>query len=355
MKKRLLSLFVLLMFSIGTIFACSSFSWHTEDGLHLLGRTYDMFGDLSGNRITVVAPGYELATSPSGTETTVTMEHGFIGNGILGSTAPIMTDGMNDQGLMGCLLNFPRYGYYNTQEGEGNLDLHPAFFVPYILGTCATLDDVEEAVKHINLTDELIFGAHMSVHYIFSDGSGEAIIIEPDEGGITVHRNTIGVMANAPDYNWQKTNLKNYVAVSNLDTPPLELLGETIQPFGNGTGGSFGLPGGYSSPARFVRMAFMKEFAPKGTDEMDSVTRMFNSFGVVYIPDGILRKSADSTDCEQTLCTSVMCSESLTYYFSPYTDRRVSAVSVPAAIDKAGDGNLMYIDIPAEQDVNRLI
>lgn len=355
MKKRLLSLFVLLMFSIGIIFACSSFSWHTEDGLHLLGRTYDMFGDLSGNRITVVAPGYELATSPSGTETTVTMEHGFIGNGILGSTAPIMTDGMNDQGLMGCLLNFPRYGYYNTQEGEGNLDLHPAFFVPYILGTCATLDEVEEAVKHINLTDELIFGAHMSVHYIFSDGSGEAIIIEPDEGGITVHRNTIGVMANAPDYNWQKTNLKNYVAVSNLDTPPLELLGETIQPFGNGTGGSFGLPGGYSSPARFVRLAFAKQFAPLGKDEVDGVTRMFHTFAVVDIPDGMLRESAETTDAEQSLCTAVMCSESHTYYFAPATNRRISAYNVDNALKAMGDEKIAYYPIPVEDDISYVI
>ena len=170
--KRLLSIFVLVMFSVSTVFACSSFSWHTEDGLHLLGRTYDMFGDLSGNRITVVAPGYELAVSPSGEGGTVTMENGFLGNAIIGAASPIFTDGMNDHGLMGCLLNFPRYGYYNTQKAEGNLDLHPAFFVPYILGTCSTLDEVEEAVKHLNLTDELIFGAHMSVHYIFSDGSG---------------------------------------------------------------------------------------------------------------------------------------------------------------------------------------
>lgn len=353
--KRLLSIFVLVMFSVSIVFACSSFSWHTEDGLHLLGRTYDMFGDLSGNRITVVAPGYELAVSPSGEGGTVTMENGFLGNAIIGAASPIFTDGMNDHGLMGCLLNFPRYGYYNTQKAEGNLDLHPAFFVPYILGTCSTLDEVEEAVKHLNLTDELIFGAHMSVHYIFSDGSGEAIIIEPDEGGITVHRNTIGIMANAPDYNWQKTNLKNYVAVSNLDTPPLDLLGETFQPFGNGTGGSFGLPGGYSSPARFVRLAFAKQFAPLGKNEVDGVTRMFHTFAVVDIPDGMLRESAETTDAEQSLCTAVMCSESHTYYFAPATNRRISAYNVDNALKAMGDETIAYYPIPAEDDISYVI
>lgn len=32
-------------------FGCSSFSWTTEDGRHLLGRTYDRFGDLAANQI----------------------------------------------------------------------------------------------------------------------------------------------------------------------------------------------------------------------------------------------------------------------------------------------------------------
>ena len=38
-------------------FACSSFSWETKDGRHLLGRTYDQFGDLAANRVIGVPPG----------------------------------------------------------------------------------------------------------------------------------------------------------------------------------------------------------------------------------------------------------------------------------------------------------
>ena len=336
-------------------FGCSGFAWHTEDGCHLLGRTYDMFGDLSGNKITVIAPGYELHTSPSGEGETITMKYGFIGNGIQGAPSPIFTDGINEKGLMGTLQNFPGYGYYNTQKSDENTDLHPAFFVPYMLGTCSSVEEVAEAVKHINLTDELIFGAHMSVHYIFSDETGEAIIIEPDEDGITVHRNTIGVMTNAPGYDWQFTNLKNYVAVSNVHTPPRELLGETISAFGNGTGGSFGLPGSYSSPARFVRLAFAKDFAPLGKNEIDGITRMFDTFSVVYVPEGLLRQSADADAYEQTLCTTVMCSESLTYYFSPVTDRRISSYNLDNAISALGDELIGYYEIPAEEDINSVI
>ncbi|MBO8436236.1 MAG: choloylglycine hydrolase family protein [Spirochaetes bacterium] len=354
--KRILAIAALSIAAAASAFGCSGFAWHTEDGCHLLGRTYDMFGDLSGNRITVVAPGYELHASPSGEGGTITMKYGFLGNAIQGAASPIFTDGINEKGLMGTLQNFPGYGHYNTQQMDGNTDLHPAFFVPYMLGTCSSVDEVEEAVKHLNLTDELIFGAHMSVHYIFSDESGEAIIIEPDEDGITVYRDTIGIMTNSPDYNWQVTNLKNYVAVSNVDTPPREILGTTFSAFGNGTGGSFGLPGSYSSPARFVRLAFAKEFAPLGKNELDGITRMFGTFSVVYVPDGMLKESADHEAYERTLCTTAMCAESRTYYFSPAENRRINAYNVNNALAAMAEGEtIAFYPIPIDEDVNYVI
>ncbi len=38
-------------------FGCSSFSWETKDGLHLLGRTYDQFGDLKTNQVIQIPQG----------------------------------------------------------------------------------------------------------------------------------------------------------------------------------------------------------------------------------------------------------------------------------------------------------
>lgn len=314
-----------------------------------------MFGNLDANKISVVGKGYPLSLSPDGSRTAV-VEYGFVSMTVLGTTAsPVFVDGINEKGLMGCLLNFPGYGHFDTNEGPDNLDIYPGSLVGYLLGTCCSVDEVVEAMERINLTDEPVYGKVMSVHYIFSDNTGEAVIIEPVEGGISVHRNTIGVMANSPDYEWQKTNLKNYVGISNVHTPPRTIDGETFSAFGEGTGGMFGLPGGYSSPSRFVRLAFMKEYAPKGKDEIDGVTRMFHSFAVVDIPDGLLKESADHDDYEQTLCTSVMCSESGTYYFSPYTDRRISAIRVQKALELLGDDTIAFYEIPYVQDIRYIV
>ncbi len=335
---------------------CSGFSWKSEDNLHFLGRTYDMFGDLRGNMITLIAEGYELNTSPSGEGEKVRLRYGLIGNAIQGSASPIFTDAINEKGLMGTLQNFPSYGHFDTQKGEGKTAVHPAFFLPYVLGLCSCIDELCEMAGKINLTGELIFNSHMSVHYIFSDESGEAVIIEPDEDGITVHRNTVGVMTNAPGYRWQHDNLKNYVALSPFHTPPRPLLGESVSTFGNGTGGSFGLPGSFSSPDRFVRLAFAKDFSPYGKNEEDAVNRMFSIFSTVTVPDGMLRESAESEECEKTLCTCVMCSESRTYYFSPFENRRISAYSLMNALRLMKDGEKIKLyPLPLVCDIDHIV
>jgi choloylglycine hydrolase len=72
-------------------FGCSSFSWETEDEKHLLGRTYDQFGDLSRNKIAVIPRGYRmrLEINPS-SQSWAVVKYAFVGMAILGQDTPIM-------------------------------------------------------------------------------------------------------------------------------------------------------------------------------------------------------------------------------------------------------------------------
>lgn len=331
---------------------CSSFSWETEDQKHLLGRTYDQFGNLSGNRIAVVPRGFSMKTEiDQSSSSLVSVKYAFAGMAVMGLETPVMVDGLNEKGLMGALLNYPGYAVYDTQKGENHLNIHPGFLVSYLLGQCSTLAQAVEQLSCINLTGEKIFGHEMTVHYIFSDSTGEAVIVEPDAEGIHVHRNTLGVMTNSPDYLWHRTNLRNYVAVSNLHKPPQKIINTEIASFGSGTGGSAGLPGDYSSPSRFVRMAMLKNFAVKGKDEIDGVTKMFHNFASVDIPEGILKADPEHEEYEQTLCISAMCSESLTYYFSTASNRRISAISLEKELKNT---KIRYFDLQEKQDISYL-
>ncbi len=307
-------------------FACSSFSWETKDGRHLLGRTYDQFGDLAANRVIGVPPGAGCSPSLHPEGTAPSGRYAYTGMAVLGFGEPILVDGVNAAGLMGALLHYPEYAVYPKKAEPEKTAVHPGRLLAWLLCRCAGVREAVEAMDAITLVDEPIQGKPLPAHYILSDKTGETLVIEPDAGGVHIHRNTIGVLTNSPDYRWHRTNLRNFVGVTNLPKAPRTIAGHEIREFGERLGGGTGLPGDYSSPSRFVRMAFMKEYAVRGENEVDGVSRMFRTFAMVDIPEGLAKGDPDYEVYEQTLCTSVLCAESGLYYFAPAQNRRISAV-----------------------------
>ena len=327
-------------------FGCSSFSWETKNGLHLLGRTYDQFGDLAANRILSVPQGYPCSPTLHG-EGAIPGAYGFTGMAVLGFGEPILVDGVNSAGLMGALLHYPGYAVYQEWPEKGTTAVHPGRLLAWLLGRCAGVEEAVEELARLTLVDEPIQGKPLPAHYILSDQKGEAAVIEPDEGSLSIHRNTVGVLANSPDYRWHRTNLRNFVGVTNLPKAPRSVAGHEIREFGERLGGGSGLPGDYSSPSRFVRLAFMKEFAVPGKDEVEGVSRMFQAFAPVDIPEGLAKADPDYDVYEQTLCTSVMCAESGVYYFAPAWNRRISAVRLPEP-----ERDIQYFDLGDGQDID---
>ena len=326
---------------------CSSFSWETRDGRHLLGRTYDQFGDLAANRVISVPRGIPCEPGLHAQGGSLPGKYGYTGMAVLGFGEPVVVDGVNQAGLMGALLHYPEYAVYRDAPEPGRRAVHPGRLLAWLLSQYASVDEAAEAMSALTLVDEPIQGKPLPAHYILTGGQGETVIIEPDGDGLKLHRRTIGVLTNSPDYLWQRTNLRTYVGVTNLPKGARHIAGHEIREFGERLGGGFGLPGDYSSPSRFVRLAFMKEFAVRGEDELDGVSRMFRAFAPVDIPEGLAKADPDYAVYEQTLCTSVMCAESGVYYFAPAQNRRISAVRLP------GEGREMqYFDLGNGQDVD---
>ena len=328
-------------------FACSSFSWETKDGRHLLGRTYDQFGDLAANRVIGVPPGAGCSPSLHPEGEAPSGRYAYTGMAVLGFGEPILVEGVKAAGLMGALLHYPEYAVYPKKAEPEKTAVHPGRLLAWLLCRCAGVREAVEAMNAITLVDEPIQGKPLPAHYILSDKTGETLVIEPDAGGVRIHRNTIGVLTNSPDYRWHRTNLRNFVGVTNLPKAPRTIAGHEIREFGERLGGGTGLPGDYSSPSRFVRMAFMKEYAVRGENEVDGVSRMFRTFAMVDIPEGLAKGDPDYEVYEQTLCTSVLCAESGLYYFAPAQNRRISAVRLP----ERGNG-AQYFDLGDSQDID---
>ena len=326
---------------------CTSFSWKTKDNKHLLGRTYDQFGTLSDNKIVIIPKNYIINLENKESSVTCNSKYTLVGMGVMGSQTPIIVDGLNDKGLMGALLYYPDYAKYDTQLTEKSININPGYFITYILSQFSTIEEIASKIKNINLTNEDMFGEKMPLHYIFSDRTGETIIIEPDENGLSVHRNSMGVMTNSPNYNWQKNNLRNYVGITNEPKSPQTIVNFKISEFGEGSG-ALGLPGDYTPVSRFVRIAFLKQFGVLGNNELDGVTKMFNNFAAVTVPEGII-KVLDHEYYEKTLCLTSMCSESLMYYFSLSTNRRIQAINLNA---EKNNIKLKLIDLIEDQDIS---
>ncbi|AEB77446.1 linear amide C-N hydrolase [Clostridium botulinum] len=327
-------------------FDCSSFSWFTKDNKHLLGRTYDEFGDLRKNKIVVIPRNYKINLEINNYNNICYGIYSFVGMAVLGLNTPIFTDGINEKGLMGALLYYPGFAHYNSKSIKNAININPGFFITYILSKCATINEVLIEINNINFINELVFGEEIPVHYIFSDRSGESIIIEPDKRGISVYRNSMGVLTNSPSYFWQIQNLRNYLGITNVPRQPQTVVNYQISQFGEGTGG-LGLPGDYTPVSRFVRLAFLKQFAVQGENEVEGITKMLRNFASVEIPEGII-KDLNKPNYVQTLCTSCMCSESLIYYFKLSCNSRINAINLE---HEKNNKQVKCFNLPLKEDI----
>src|ERR1035438_9464972 len=95
--------------------------------------------------------------------------------------------------------------------------------------------------------------AFVPLHYVLHDAKGNSIVLEWVGGKLNIYDNTVGVMTNSPTYDWQMTNLRNYVSLSPDNAKPVTVNG--VQYAANGQGsGLLGLPGDPTPPSRLVQM-----------------------------------------------------------------------------------------------------
>lgn len=112
------------------------------------------------------------------------------------------------------------------------------------------------------------------VHWRIGEPSGRQVVLEIVGGVPHFYENEVGVLTNAPGFEWQLTNLNNYVNLYPGDASPRKLSGIMLQPTG-GNSGFLGIPGDDTPPSRFVRAAFtglLLPNAPQGLTLYNNVS-----------------------------------------------------------------------------------
>ena len=143
--------------------------------------------------------------------------------------------------------------------------------------------------------------------------------------GLHVYDDPAGVLTNNPPFPQQLFNLNNYMALSPRQ-PENRFSGALgLHCYSRGMG-ALGLPGDLSSASRFVRAAFTRLHSVSGEGEADSVGQFFHILGAVEQQNGCCEVRPG--EYERTIYTSCWNADRGIYYYTTYTNRRISAVEL---------------------------
>ena len=244
----------------------------------------------------------------------------FIGIGTVSRGYPLYYDAANEHGLYMAGLNYVGNAKYHAPK-EGFINIAPYEFIPYILARSKSVEDARRELERINLVD-IPFSRELptaELHFIVADREC-ALTVEPDDGGLSIYENKVGVLSNNPPFPYQLHNLNNYAALTN--EPIINRFPDVVdfREYSRGMG-ALGLPGDLSSESRFVRAAFHKLHHLSSGD----LTDIFHLLSTVAMPHGSL-KLGDSY--EITAYSSAVNLASLTYYYKTYGSTSLCSASL---------------------------
>ena len=266
--------------------ACTGITLTAKDTSHVLARTCEWGGSFLQSRYVIVPRGYaQTAFTPAGTDgMEFTSKYGYVGISVMQDQ--FVTEGLNEKGLSAGLFFFPGYGQYEKYDSALNAStLTDMQLVAWILGSFSTVEEVIAAIGDIHIV--ALSPEMQTVHWRIGDASGRQVVLEIVGGEPEFHENRLGVLTNSPGYEWQMTNLNNYVNLYPGNAQPHKLSdGVTLSSFGAGTGFR-GIPGDVTPPSRFVRAAFYQTTAPQYATGYETVKQTFQILNNFDIPVGI--------------------------------------------------------------------
>ena len=331
-------------------FACTGISLKAADGAAIRGRTLE-FGFPMRSNVLVVPAGREMSgTLPDGGKgLSYTSRYAFVGANALDSGYPRWAQRSGPLGrpllLPGLCRTTPR-----TLENAKHA-IAPQEFGVWVLANFATVDEVKQGVKDIVVVPTPApglgspAGAVAGAHFFIQDRSGKSIVVEPVDGTLKVHDAPLGVMTNAPTYDWHMTNLNNYLSLTVKDIEPAKVGPVTLSAFGSGSG-LHGLPGDFTPPSRFIRAAIYSQAAAPNATDGDAVLAAFHILNQFDIPKGSVQNSAMGKPVDEvTEWTSVADLKNLRWYYRTREDQSIHMVDLKQAVDAAkGEARVIKMD-----------
>lgn len=306
--------------------ACTGISLTAKDGSYVQGRTIEWASGPLRSEYVVIPRGERLFsyTPTGGNGLRFTARYGVVGLSVV--LKEFIAEGINEAGLSAGLFFFPRYGSYEPYDAERNeRTLADLQVVQWMLSQFATIDEVRAAIASVRIVG---LERTSAVHWRIGERSGRQAVLEIVDGVPRFFENPVGVLTNAPGFEWQLTNLDNYVNLYPGSAPDHDLGGFVLRPTGANSG-FLGLPGDATPPSRFVRAAFFRATAPQRATAFDTVQQCFHLLNNFDIPVGIEHPEGEAPDIPSaTQWTSVIDLTNRKVYYKTAYDNSIRCIDL---------------------------
>jgi len=272
--------------------ACTAVDIVATDKSVIAGRTMEWAFDMK----------WTLVSQPKGTELALTAPTALglptvnvaTKYAVVGVSAGIfpggaLLEGQNSEGL-GMSGNFlPGFTEYQTVTKDDKNYVSVLGFGSWALGSHASVAELRAALPGIKVWWDASLPRGPTppyIHMVFTDRSGDGMIVEYVGGTLNIHDNAAHVLTNAPTYDWHLLNLRNYLNLSTVGVSSREIGEVNVTALGQG-GGMMGLPGDFTPPSRFVRAAFMRHNITQPANADEAIQAIDHILNTVDIPIGI--------------------------------------------------------------------
>ena len=293
MKTKQLFLVLAALCGAFEVLACTGLSLTAADGSYIQARTIEWGNSALESMYVVIPRGQSLQSLTPGSEPGVAFKarYGVVGLAVVEER--FIAEGINEAGLSAGLFFFPQYGSYESYEAaQSDRTLVDLEVAQWILTQFATIDEVKASIGDVRVVG---LEANAVVHWRIGEPSGRQVVLEIVDGVPHFYENEVGVLTNAPGFEWQVTNLNNYVNLRPGDVEPYKMDEKTLRAFG-ATAGFLGLPGDDTPPSRFVRAAFFRATAPQRATAFATVQECFHLLNNFDVPIGLEHPAGECPD-----------------------------------------------------------
>ena len=338
---------------------CTGLTLKSLDGAVVFGRTMEWGTFDLASRVIIYPRGTQFTAHTPALKAGFTWkgQYGFVGLDAPAMSEGIVLDGMNEKGLSVNGFYLPGFTEYQVFDpAEVEISMGPGDVVPYLLSSASTVEQAKAALAKVRVTPVVapMLGMAPPGHWIVTEPSGKAMVVEYVKGELVTFDAPLGVITNAPNYDWHMINLRNFINLSPVALPTRRIEEIDFAPLGGGSG-MIGLPGDNTPPSRFVRAVAFSRTArptPTGEETIYEIFRMLDNFNLplgAAEGEGVAKTKGMRSS---TIWTTAYDTRNMTLHYHTQHNRRVRKV----ALKKIDFGTLrepivVPLDKAKEQDI----